>query len=93
MSQEEVHAILGGPPGDYRTRLAKSPGPFTNGSGEPWLIEVWKGDEGNVLVDYNPPESGEDGVWVAKFYEAESHPSLFDRVLWRLERLKERWLP
>jgi hypothetical protein len=96
MSQEEVHVILGGPPGDYRTRpfdpLDSPQGGL--GSGPPGLlVETWWGDEGIVIVCYTPIH-GPQTVMVAAFGKVEPYaPSLVELIEWRLWRLKERVLP
>jgi hypothetical protein len=94
MTQAEVHAILGRPPGDYRTRPSAPPAlnPRVR-FGPPRLTEEWEGDEGTITVDYSP-DPGPETVWFARFNEAEPcTPGLVELICWRLERLKERWLP
>jgi hypothetical protein len=59
------------------------------------LVEEWIGDEGTVLVGYHfriPP--GPETVATTSFDQAEPcNPGLVATARWRLERLKERWLP
>src|SRR5437660_8314335 len=54
MTQAEVHAILGGPPGDYRTRPPANRlfAFIRDFGGPPGLIEKWDGDAGTVRVVY-----------------------------------------
>jgi len=100
MTQAEVHATLGIPPGDYRTRPHAPPRMWElelkfphPGLGPPH--EIWNGDEGFVVVQYGPfPPARHDRVWVARWEEAAPHsPGLLELALWRLEKLKERLLP
>ena len=83
MTQSEVEQILGGPPGDYRTR-----------PDDTWRVMVWDewwlGDEGDVSVGFTPGGAVER----AEFSEKPPyHPGQVALVRWRLKRLKERWLP
>jgi hypothetical protein len=97
MTRAEVHAILGGPPGDYRTRPS---GPFTlffdsTVNGIIPLAELWQGDEGGVCVEYSAswdtPPTATVAVWRARFKEADPyHPSLLEMIRWRLNRLLGR---
>src|SRR5947209_2486329 len=49
MTQAEVHAILGGPPGDYRTRPPAERFLWQRrGEGIAHLTEKWEGDEGTI---------------------------------------------
>jgi hypothetical protein len=96
MTQAEVHAILGGPPGDYRTRPPPpSWGSFFIGNGPLRLIEKWIGDEGTVVVDYHCRTSpGPETVMITSFEEVEPYnPGPVAIATWRLKRLVERWLP
>jgi hypothetical protein len=96
MTQAEVHAILGGPPGDYRTRPSAHPYSWYRFRfGPPRLIEEWIGDEGTVTVDYHRRTSpGPETVTLARFEAAEPYnPGLVAIATWRLERLKARLLP
>jgi hypothetical protein len=93
MTRAEVHAVLGGPPGDYRTRpyseenalayYATSPGPPSG--------DVWHGDEGTVEVRYS---TRHDAVISADFTEAEPYDAgPLELVRWRLERLWAKLVP
>jgi hypothetical protein len=91
-TQDEVEALLGGPPGDYRTRpavnnlrlYAPSSGALVRRS------ELWNGDEGDIIVTY-----GDGGrVYSTHFNEAEPCDcGPLELARWRLERIKdkERW--
>jgi hypothetical protein len=94
MTQKEVETILGGPPGDYRTgptgdykiriRAKYSPGAGT------WPPPSdWQGDEGVARFRFDA-----GGNMIAKeFLEIrprDEGPG--QKLLWRLERLKERFL-
>jgi hypothetical protein len=95
MTQAEIHAILGGPPGDYRTRPSPpSWGSFFIGNGPLRLIEKWIGDEGTVVVDYHCRTSpGPETVMITSFEEVEPYnPGPVARATWRLGGLKERLL-
>jgi hypothetical protein len=60
MSQAEVEAILGGPPGDFRTAEVFN---FGATPSEPvGRRETWSGNEGEIDVDF-----GEDGVIFSAF--------------------------
>src|SRR5262249_59789044 len=100
MTQAEVYAILGGPPGDYRTRPPRPPGfRFWVYTGPPRLIEDWEGDEGAVTVQYQSvTEEARAGpgfretVGIVTFEEAAPYsPSLLELARWRLARLREPW--
>src|SRR3569623_3514486 len=52
MTQAEVRAIMGGPPGDYRTGPADGPWPRTI-LAPVGPTEEWAGDEGAVTVYYD----------------------------------------
>src|SRR5262245_55967209 len=61
MTQAEVYAILGGPPGDYRTRPHGTNIYLSRMfSGLDPIIEDWEGDEGSVAVEYEPAADGRD---------------------------------
>lgn len=93
MTQADVHVLLGGPPGDYRTRPpAPPPLLFCNfRSGPLCLIEVWEGDEGTLTVSY---EFADPKVMFTGFEDAEPYrPDLVELARWRLGKLKEAWLP
>jgi hypothetical protein len=94
MTKAEVHAILGGLPGDYTTRPGIGPVLVWSGAWEPGQIDLWHGDEGAVVVHYSLPSSGEEKVTAANFWEAEPcTPGLIEFARWRLGRRKERWRP
>jgi hypothetical protein len=81
MTQAEVYAILGGPPGDYRTTppgLKLPVGGLHDHPGVQWL-----GDEGDAWVEF------EHGVVTStSFWEVVVEPAgPIDVILWRLERL------
>jgi hypothetical protein len=101
MTQAEVEAILGGPPGDYRIRPSETAEYILWG-------EHWTGDEGTVVLDIEDSReltrvtsSGEievcyTGGKVSRKAFVEAMPDTFgplELALWRLERLKERLLP
>jgi hypothetical protein len=96
MTRADVEAILGGPPGDYRTT---PPGEWdlsvTIRFGPPgrpsWAAERWYGDEGDAVVYFDSFPSG--GVIGAEFAEAIPHTTgPLTLALWRLQRLKQHWL-
>jgi hypothetical protein len=102
MTQAEVEEILGGPPGDYKTRPRDDPELFdlTNTDKSVVFTECkeWSGDEGRVFVRFSI------GTWdgtpikhavvQAMFEPAEPQPiSLVGLALWRLNRFKDRLLP
>jgi hypothetical protein len=95
MTQAEVEAILGGPPGDYRTR-PHAPNTFVPFIATSWRTpffqERWLGDEGTIFVDYHVQDSpGPGKVMEASFEPAEPHnPGLIAIARWRLNRLLER---
>jgi hypothetical protein len=96
MTEEQVHATLGGPPGDYRT------GPRLIRIGEVRicfglfrpLSEFWYGDEGDVIVEYHTARTGGYTVTSVTFEpSAAGRPGPLGLIKWRLGRLKERLLP
>jgi hypothetical protein len=91
MTQAEVHAILGGPPGDYRTRADLRGWPRFSATEEPGAeqIAVWHGDEVYVVV-----WSDSSGRAIASRCRQASaeHVGLLARISWRLEKLKALWL-
>jgi len=90
MTQAEVQAILGGPPGDYRTRPGPAPCCFHNSTF--WHDEQWFGDEGNVVVLYDRRKPN-PVVHLSWTDEPAYSSGLLELARWRLERLKERLLP
>jgi hypothetical protein len=93
MTRAEVHAILGGTPGDYRTGPPAPPPLLVSNfkSGPPSLIEVWEGDEGKLTVDYDVDEFK---VMFTEFEVAEPYRSgPMELARWRLGKLKEAVLP
>jgi hypothetical protein len=93
MTQAEVHAVLGGPPGDYRT----SPGKESHLVEELIILaekvdlkpNMWRGDTAAVWVDFN-----EAGVVLrANCEDSVPDNRLIELILWRLKRLKEHLLP
>src|SRR4051794_27830266 len=70
MTQEEVHTILGGPPGEYLTRPPDNqlyPYP-PNGVKTPGN-EYWYGDEGQIEVAFQLSSTTPRTVTFAKFAE------------------------
>jgi hypothetical protein len=85
MTQKEVEATLGGPPGDYRTRPVCAD--IGSGGGISW--DMWFGDEGDVWVWLD-----RGVVRSTMFREAKAEPvGTAELIHWRLERWKARWLP
>ena len=82
MTRAEVEAILGGPPGDYRTRPTQTV--------DIWMAEgeAWFGDEGDCIVAFDR------GVAVAPAFFYPHEPvrlSPLSRFLWRLGLVKKGW--
>jgi hypothetical protein len=92
MTRAEVHAVLGGPPGDYRTQ-PPYPGPFMLHDpyrGWNWH-EQWEGDEGLVRLNYSRVTGG---VVRATFHDARPYDSrLLELARWRLRKLKGTLFP
>jgi hypothetical protein len=84
MSRAEVEAILGGPPGDLRTRPVEVyHGTFGD---RPW--EFWRGDEGDAWVYYEG-----DLVGGATFVGLDPIPiGTLELLRWRLGRWARRCL-
>lgn len=97
MSRAEVHAVLGGPPGDYRTRPHPDrPSAFDDGiaMGMMSLTERWGGDEGTVTVYYFDRTPGRERAMPATFEEAMPYsPGPLELARWRLGNLWDAWLP
>jgi hypothetical protein len=89
MTQAEVEEILGGPPGDYRTRPHGTNIYLSRMfSGLDPIIEDWEGDEGSVAVEYEPGADGRERVTKTHFEEAAPYsPGLLELALWRLGKL------
>jgi hypothetical protein len=98
MSRAEVYAILGGPPGDYRSVLTCGPEldePFVTASilvGDPprseaLKFERWQGDVGNIYVTFWP-----ERVCAKSFVSAvRVEQGSIDTLLWWAERQWRRW--
>jgi hypothetical protein len=94
MTQAEVHAILGGPAGDYRTRPNRPAIKVRAGSWSSWRLEDWEGDEGTVQVIYRQAGGPEEEVGDALFQDAELHAAgVAELARWRLRKLKGALLP
>jgi hypothetical protein len=98
MTRAEVRAIMGVPPGDYRTRPHGFSIVFDGGGSMPiesWvagvrlpIIEQWVGDEGTVEVRYRPGPLAIQEVMDVSFEDAETYtPSLVELARWRLRKL------
>jgi hypothetical protein len=87
-SQAEVEEVLGGPPGDYRTRPAQV---FLDhwAFGRPGRLEVWYGDEGAVLVYFDSTGEVLDPAEFIYPYP-ETGGGLLATLRWRLNRCWER---
>jgi hypothetical protein len=87
MTRAEVDGILGGPPGDHRTRPpASHPG---RGIVMPdgVSLDIWTGDDGEIWVFYESKR-----VRKADFHEDKSpEAGAIDLGLYRLGRLTDRW--
>jgi len=85
MTRARVEAILGGPPGDYRTLPVESY--LGSGGGVSW--DIWQGDEGESWVCF------EGGLVRTQMFQQATpvHVGPVERLLWRLDRFKARWLP
>lgn len=99
MTQAEVEAILGGPPGDYRTRQGKARmgvgaiemytgravGPYWKSHRKEW----WLGDEGDIKVGYDLDPIGKEVVVFADFWKSDTYePGLIERIQWRIEEFR-----
>jgi hypothetical protein len=79
-----VQAILGGPPGDYRTVPVEPY--FGSGGGVSW--DMWQGDEVEVWIGF---ERGVVVTWMEHPKEPASIGTA-EVMLWRLGRAKDRWV-
>jgi hypothetical protein len=94
MTRAEVHAILGGPPGDYRTGPeAPAWGGVLSEGSDGRIVEFWVGDEGTVMVHFYVSGPRKGTVILAKFVDASvrKHGPV-EQVRWRLRKLGA-WLP
>lgn len=97
MTLPEIEAILGGPPGDYRTVPTTAPrgwhgreGIHVSGEFCIAVTHVWHGDSGEIEVDFDP--SGK--VCTASFEtRIRDDRGPLGWLLWRAERLWRRWFP
>jgi hypothetical protein len=90
MTRLDVELILGGPPGDYRTR------PTCGGSTQDTIqssdlsddprVAFWQGDEVRLTVVY-------DNDTKVQFTAVREVWSLLDIWKWRLTRQCHRWFP
>jgi hypothetical protein len=87
MTRAEVEGVLGGPPGDYRTRPTSRVW-ISLGEGGSMVAmgfrsrETWEGDEGSIEVTF-------DGgiVEATDFTEMTPQPmAVWDLICWRLDR-------
>src|SRR5262245_50075207 len=88
MSQAEVEAILGGPPGDYRTVTADPDlTGWRLGSGRRRTVVSWLGDEGSIEAGF-----GRSGFLVTKEFDKSTPPNLGFLGQWRgrFSRWRER---
>ena len=92
MTQAEAEAVLGGPPGDYRTRPRPRwlpPAPVTPGVWEDApKVERWEGDDGTAVVAFRPAGT----VLRAEFDEPPPfRPGLLELARWRLDKMRAAW--
>jgi hypothetical protein len=76
MTRAEVEHVLGGPPGDYRTRDS-----ITLICFQDWFFEEWQGDGGAILVEFD----GDGWVFHKRHFDFQlpDQPSLIDRIISR----------
>jgi hypothetical protein len=74
MRRDQVVALLGGPPGVYRSGQLVAPDPPDGGTGGGRAI--WHGDEGLILVEF-----GDDGTVATARFTYWFGPSLPQRVI------------
>jgi hypothetical protein len=92
MTRAEVETILGGPPGDYRTRPVDTEGfhfPTATLAGLTQMQE-WQGDEGDIVLRFD-----DDGRVQSAFF-AEAAPDTTGPVgllRFRLNRVRTRLFP
>jgi hypothetical protein len=86
MTRAEVHAILGGPGGDYRTQPAQH---HINGFGIVDFMgnESWRGDSMGVCVAYDTEDRVED---FRGWDVVNQPPTTLEIARWRLNRLLRR---
>jgi hypothetical protein len=90
MKQAEVQAILGGHPGDYTTQPVLVFHPYGGGVlMGPGHLRQWWGDEGVVQVRI---DEGGTVLWKRFVPAATADMEPDELLLWRLGRLKERFL-
>jgi hypothetical protein len=89
MTPPAVRSILGGPPGDYRTRPTLLVIDEMEGCWMGWSFEKWDGDEGTAEVIFY-----RDEVVEVKFHDANPFsPGIVELARWRLRKLKGALLP
>jgi hypothetical protein len=97
MTQAEVHAILGGPPGDYRTRPYVSSSTLIESlSGSYQTREAWEGDVGIVEVFYFGTSPPSPGSTVLSRYFRDAEPCEYSPLglaRWRLGKLWSKLVP
>jgi hypothetical protein len=77
MTEAEVAALLGGPPGDYRVGSRAMTFAVGLAPAEGNTIKEWRGDQGLAMIEFGP-----DGrVAVVHFMPAPTQDSLLDRIL------------
>jgi hypothetical protein len=87
MSPEEVSAMVGGPPGDYRTGPTHKPADSTGGIQQWWRsgqpdIQYWRTDTGWLVVHF-----GDEGAAQKSFERWERVPQTpINNLLWRWDR-------
>jgi hypothetical protein len=89
MIPTEVHAIIGLPPGDYRTGPPSGHPPV--GPYKQWeRFETWEMDEGGFIVCFDDLKGGRaSSVW----FEERVPPGPVELARWRLRKLKGALLP
>jgi hypothetical protein len=93
MKMKTVFAILGGPPGDYRTRIDHRPWPRLSTTEVPGAADVatWHGNEVVVVIWFGP---GGEVIVSRKLASNAMKIGFLEEMRWRWEKLKavfERW--
>jgi hypothetical protein len=81
MSEHEVEAFVGAPPGNYATRKVQWEGDFEETMRSWWHSKEWVSDEGMIVVRFGDTTRQVLSVEFRDVFEAPHQHGFFNRVL------------